>query len=228
MSRLVRFCLASALSLAGGGGLAHAYDLRVDPNAASRTEITFTFPQKAVQVLHAGADTMPVPDKPNLPEEYASAMTWYRVALADGYAQPPMVASPWTREALPAPLHWTWAADTGDLITRVDKGVFRLSLANNSSNWFQDVDCRLLSWPEGDSLAPMACDDGKQRTMQIPGDGVVIVDDVMFIRVFDSEETTLPPEEAIAAEDAGLTPEESALMNVSVELPDKAPIPQAR
>ena len=109
-------------------------------------------------------------------------MTWYRVALADGYAQGPLVASPWaTDEQLPEPLHWAWIADNGDLITRAGKGLFRMSFANNQSTWFQEVDCRLLAWPEGNSEAPMACNDGKQRTMQIPGDGVVLVDDVQYV-----------------------------------------------
>ena len=81
-------------------------------------------------------------------------MTWYRVALADGYTQPPIVASSWSHdEQLPEPLHWTWVADNGDLITRVDKGLFRLSFANNRSNWFHELDCRLLSWPDGQSTS---------------------------------------------------------------------------
>ena len=33
--------------------------------------------------------------------------------------------------------------------------------------------------------------------MQIPGDGVIVVDDKQFTRVFDSDDTTLPPEEVI-------------------------------
>ena len=47
----------------------------------------------------------------------------------------------------------------------------------------------------------MVCNDGKQRTMQIPGDGIVLVDDVQYIRVFDSEQTTLPPPEEIAVDE---------------------------
>ena len=115
-------------------------------------------------------------------------MTWYRVALADGYTQAPLVASPWVRdEQLPEPLHWAWIADNGDLITRAGKGLYRISFANNQSTWFQDVDCRLQAWPEGNSEAPMVCNDGKQRTMQIPGNGVVVVDDIQYVRVFNSE-----------------------------------------
>ena len=93
------------------------------------------------------------------------------------------------------------------------------------------VDCSLLAWPEGNSEAPMTCSDGMQRTMQIPGDGVVIVDAVRYARVFNSEQTTLPPPEEIAVDD--LTPEEAAALQAVDEqqtgdLPDKAPVPLLR
>ena len=150
---------------------------------------------------------------------------------------------------LPEPLHWAWIADNGDLITRAGKGLYRISFANNQSTWFQDVDCRLQAWPEGNSEAPMVCNDGKQRTMQIPGNGVVVVDDIQYVRVFDSDETTLPPQEVLP--DGKLTPAERAAMatsGVSIlqpeganapdesvkapaeqsHLPDQAPIPQPR
>ena len=131
------------------------------------------------------------------------------MALADGYAQGPLVASPlgpWRQ--LPEPLHWAWVADNGDLITRVGKGLLPDILRQQTNNWFQEVDCRLQAWPEGNSEAPMVCNDGKQRTMQVPGDGIVLVDDIQYVRVFDSEETTLPPPEVLP--DGKLTPAERA------------------
>jgi len=233
-----------ALSLVGSGSVAYAYDQRVNPNAANRAEISFAPSQDILRALDAATDDA------RLPQEYASAMTWYRVALADGYTQGPLVASPWVRdEQLPEPLHWAWIADNGDLITRAGKGLYRISFANNQSTWFQDVDCRLQAWPEGNSQAPMVCDDGKQRTMQIPGDGVIVVDDIQYVRVFDSDETTLPSQEVLP--DERLTPAERAAMatsGVSIlqpeganapdesvkapaeqpHLPDQAPIPQPR
>jgi hypothetical protein len=233
MSRLLRFCLVSVLSLAGGSAVAYAYDNRVDPNAARRTEFTFSFPRE----LGVSAD-----DKTNLPREYASAMTFYRVALADGYTQPPILGAPRSYdEQLPKPLHWAWIADNGDLITRVGKGIFRLSFADNGSNLFRDLDCRLVSWPGGDSEAPMVCNDGSQRKMQIPGDGIVLVDDVQYTRVFNSDETTLPPEEVFdvdkmtaAAVDAATPPARDGSTLVDIVpaagpvLPETAPIPPAR
>ena len=237
MMRSVAVLVVSALSLAGSSFAVHAFDHRVDPGAASRTEISFAPSRNIWRPLNAGTDNA------RLPREYASAMTWYRVALADGYTQAPLVASPWVRdEQLPEPLHWAWIADNSDLITRVGKGLYRLSFANTGSTWFQEVDCRLQAWPEGNSQAPMACNDGKQRTMQIPGDGIVLVDDVQYTRVFDSEETTLPPPEVMP--DAKLTPAERAAMattGVSIlqpdgaepqeeqsNLPAEAPVPLAR
>ena len=141
-----------------------------------------------------------------VPREYASAMTWYRVAFAGGYDQAPMLASPWSYgDQLPEPLHWAWVADNGDLITRVGKGLFRMSFANSHNNWFQEVDCRLLAWPEGNAEAPMTCNDGKQRTMQVPATGSCWSTTSSMCSVFDSEETTLPPPEVIP--DEKLTPE---------------------
>jgi hypothetical protein len=122
-------------------------------------------------------------------------MTWYRVAMANGYRQPPMVASPWGYDdGLPEPLNWTWVADNGDLMTRMGKGAFRISFADNHNNWFTDVDCKLTAWPGGDTEAPMTCSDGTQRMLRVPGSGTITVDDVPFTRVFSSEQTNLPPE----------------------------------
>ena len=77
----------------------------------------------------------------------------------------------------------------------------------------------------------MTCSDGTQRTMQIPGNGIVVVDDIQYVRVFNSEQTTLPPPEEIPVDD--LTPEEAAALQAVDEqqqsdLPDKAPIPLLR
>lgn len=241
MSRLVWLCLTSVLSFVGGNGFAHAYDYRVDPNAANRDEIRLSLTPEG---MHAAAVRLDA-DAEGMPREYASAMTWYRLTLEDGYALPPLVASPWIRdEQLPEPLHWAWVADNGDLITRVDKGTFRMSFADNQNNWFRDVDCRLVSWPGGNTEAPMVCNDGAQRTMRIPGDGIVLVDDVQYTRVFDSDMTTLPPEEVISVDEmvaamiknAGVpavqaeAPEAApeAKASSSVILPEQGPIPQFR
>jgi hypothetical protein len=226
--RLIQFCVASILSLVGGSGLAHAYDVRVDPQAAGRAEFTIDFTHEYRLGMHGSSPAVVV----QVGRQYALAMALYRVAMTAGYAQTPMVAVPWSYEQqLPEPLHWAWVADNGDVIARTGKGHFQMSLANSVSSWFRQVDCSLIAWPGGNSEAPMTCSDGTQRTMQIPGDGIVLVDDVQYTRVFNSEQTTLPPPEEIAVVD--LTPEEAAALQTVDErqlsdLPDEAPIPLLR
>jgi hypothetical protein len=183
------------LSAVGDVAPAYAYDQRVNPDATLRTEISIDLTKSPERALAEGVKTELRPGQARLPREYASAMTWYRVAMANGYRQAPMVASPWGYDdQLPEPLNWTWIADNGDLVTRVGKGAFRLSLADNQNNWFRDVDCKLAGWPGGDTEAPMTCGDGAQRMLRVPGGGTITVDDVPFTRVFSSEQTNLPPE----------------------------------
>ena len=230
MSRLA-FLGLTMVSVLGGSVLAQAYDYRVDPNATQRGEFSLAFPTEARRALTMSAEDNFATEKTNLPQEYASAMTWYRVALASGSSQPPMVASPWGYdEQLPQTLHWTWVADNGNVVTRAGKGVFRISFADNRNNWFRETECKLQAWPDGTSKAPMLCSDGAQRTLQIPGDGVVLVDDVQFTRVFTSEETTLPPEEVISVDAAvaALLSGDPIEGHTGLTLPDTAPIPQMR
>src|ERR1700741_1837042 len=93
MSRLLRFCLVSVLSLAGSSAVVQASDNRIDPNAANRSEFTLTFPRETARALGVSAEDNLIVVRKNLPREYASAMTFYRVALADGYTQPPILAA---------------------------------------------------------------------------------------------------------------------------------------
>ena len=133
----------------------------------------------------------------SVPGAYASAMTLYRVAMASG-TQPPLVAPDRIYgEELAGPLQWTWSAENGDVVSKIGKGMFRLSFQENGSSWFREVNCRMTQWPGGDLKAPMDCDDGTKRTMTIPSEGVVMIDDVTFQRVFARE--PLPPEEDAAS-----------------------------
>ena len=162
MLRQVLPLLVSLLPIAGSCVDADAYDPRVDPAVMRRGETTIAFTPASPLSSRAGAADALDRNLRIVPREYASAMTWYRVAFAGGYDQGPMVASPLGYgDRLPEPLHWAWVADDGDLITRVGKGLFRLSFANGANNWFQEVDCRLQAWPGGNAEAPMACNDGK-------------------------------------------------------------------
>src|SRR5262245_54563870 len=124
MLRPAFLCLGSLLSVLGWGP-GYAYDLRVDPDAARRPELTFDFSQEPQRSLKALADGEIGSGNPRLPYEYGSGMAWYRIALAAGYSQPPILDAPWPYDReLPQPLHWTWKAETGDIVARLDKGMF--------------------------------------------------------------------------------------------------------
>ena len=116
--------------------------------------------------------------------EYASAMTWYRVALSQGY-QPPLVLQSWLySDELPEPLQWAWSAPNGDLVARTGKGSFLLSFEDSGKNWFRELNCRMIHWPGGDAQAVMNCNDGTQRTMLIPEEGGVMIGNVQYRRAF--------------------------------------------
>lgn len=123
-----------------------------------------------------------------VPGEYAAAMSWYRVALTSGF-QPPIVSAAWIYgEQLPEPLQYAWRTQNGDLITRIGKGAFRLSFEDSRNNWFRELNCRMVSWPGGDAQAVMNCEDGTLRTMLIPEEGGVVVDNVQYQRAFQQQQ----------------------------------------
>ena len=176
LSVLVGAFLLSALS-----GLAWGFDNRIDPSAAQSLRFSFDFAAKSPLISSPGpADAL----KAGIPHEYASAMTWYRVALAHGY-QPPLVVRSWVySDQLPEPLQWAWSAPNGDLVARTGKGSFLLSFEDSGKNWFRELNCRLVHWPGGDAQAVMNCNDGTQRTMLIPEEGGVVIGNVQYQRAF--------------------------------------------
>ena len=176
LSVLVGTFLLSALS-----GLAWGFDNRIDPSAAQSLRFSFDFAAKSPLISSPGpADAL----KAGIPHEYASAMTWYRVALAHGY-QPPLVVRSWVySDQLPEPLQWAWSAPNGDLVARTGKGSFLLSFEDSGKNWFRELNCRLVHWPGGDAQAVMNCNDGTQRTMLIPEEGGVVIGNVQYQRAF--------------------------------------------
>ena len=176
LSVLIGVVLASVL-----GGQALGFDYRIDPSTPHSTQYRLLF-----------ADRSPLVSDPDpasalewgVPHEYASAMTWYRVALTNGY-EPPLVAQSRTySEELPDPLRWAWSAPNGDLVARTGKGSFLLSFEDSRKNWFRELNCRLVQWPNGDAQAIMECNDGTQRTMLIPEDGGVVIGNVQYKRAF--------------------------------------------
>lgn len=150
--------------------------------------------------------------KPGVPAEYASAMTWYRMALTNGF-QPPLVARSWTYgDELPEPLQYAWSAPNGDLVARTGKGSFMLSFEDNDKNWFRELTCMMVQWPGGDAQAVMNCNDGTQRTMLIPEEGGVVIGNQQYRRAFQQAPVTF--------DDA--LPEGPALEAYPTEMPEQS------
>jgi len=168
--------LASAFS-----GHAFGFDYRIDPSTPHGSQLRLSFADRSPLVSDPGpAGTL----EAAVPPEYASAMTWYRVALAHGY-EPPLVTQSWIYgDQLPEPLQYAWSAPNGDLVARTGKGAFLLSFEDNDKNWFRELTCRMIQWPDGDAQAVMSCNDGSQRTMLIPEEGSVVIGNVQYKRAF--------------------------------------------
>ena len=176
VSIFVAAMLASAFS-----GHAFGFDYRIDPSTPHGSQLRLSFADRSPLVSDPGPAGALVAA---VPPEYASAMTWYRVALAQGY-QPPLVArSQLYSDQLPEPLQWAWSAPNGDLVARTGKGSFLLSFEDSGKNWFRELNCRLVQWPDGDAQAVMNCNDGTQRTMLIPEEGGVVIGNVQYKRAF--------------------------------------------
>ncbi|MBL8577866.1 MAG: hypothetical protein JNK47_11610 [Mesorhizobium sp.] len=161
-------------------GQAFGFDYRIDPSAQNKSAFRFALAEKSpLAVDPAGTDLAAA-----VPAEYATAMTWYRVALANGY-EPPLVVQSWTySDQLPEPLQYAWSAPNGDLVARVGKGAFLLSFEDTDRNWFRELNCRMTVWPGGDAQAVMACNDGTERTMLIPEEGGVVIGNRQYSRAF--------------------------------------------
>lgn len=199
VSVLVGVLLVSALA-----GRAWGFDYRIDPSAPHRSQFRFAFAEKSPLA------TQPVAGEElstGVPAEYASAMTWYRVALSQGY-KPPLVVKSWTySDELPEPLQWTWSAPNGDLVARTGKGSFLLSFEDSRRNWFRELNCRMIHWPGGDAQAVMNCNDGSQRTMLIPEEGGVMIGNVQYRRAFQQAPVNFDEALPISYEPAGVAAE---------------------
>ena len=162
-------------------GQAFGFEKRMDPATSLGSKLRFAFASKSPLAASAGPSESL---KAGVPKEYASAMTWYRVAMSNGY-QPPLVVQAWTySDDLPEPLQYAWSAPNGDLVARTGKGSFLLSFEDSAKNWFRELNCRMVLWPGGDAQAIMNCNDGTQRTMMIPEEGGVVIGNQQYQRAF--------------------------------------------
>ncbi len=162
-------------------GRAFGFDYRIDPSESQKSPFRFALTDKSPLAADPGGSNSA---NAAVPPEYATAMTWYRVALANGY-EPPLVAQSWTySDQLPEPLQYAWSAPNGDLVARTGKGAFLLSFEDTDRNWFRELNCRMIHWPGGDAQAVMSCNDGTERTMLIPEEGGVVIGNRQYSRAF--------------------------------------------
>lgn len=173
--------LAVAFVASAFCGHAFGFDSSAEFPMPQKAPFRFALAAKSPLVTGPGSDDA---IGARIPPEYATAMTWYRVALANGY-QPPLVVRSWTySDQLPEPLQYAWSSPNGDLVARTGKGAFLLSFEDTDRNWFRELNCRMIHWPGGDAQAIMSCNDGTQRTMLIPEEGGVVIGNRQYTRAF--------------------------------------------
>ena len=144
MWKIVRPFIALAVCVGSGAASAWAADTQGQPDGLEQPALRFAFSAESPLVARAE----PIESLQNgVPGAYVSAMTLYRVALASGL-QPPLVASDRIYgDELAGPLQWTWATENGDMVTRVGKGLFRLSFEENQQQLVQELNCRMVPGP---------------------------------------------------------------------------------
>lgn len=190
MWRSVQFIVALVLCVGTGVATAWAIDMQSRSGGLKQPPLRFAFSGESPLGASPG---MTESLQNGVPGAYFSAMTLYRVAMASGLRPPLVKPDRIYGEELAGPLQWTWSAENGDVITRVGKGTFRLSFEENRSNWFRELSCTMTQWPGGDLAAVISCEDGSERTMLIPSEGIVMLGNVAYQRIFQRE--PLPPEE---------------------------------
>lgn len=104
--------------------------------------------------------------------DYVAAMR-NNAAQAAGGEQPP---NPFRRKGEQARQPWTWTAADGDMIRRLEVGVFVIRHGDYFANWFTDLECTILEWPA------FQCADGRTLTMSAPGPDIVVFGDVEYRR----------------------------------------------
>lgn len=207
--------MAIGVVLACGAGASEAVDHRFEQSILRPLNSSLSYSPAPASLASVGADVTPL--SPAVSSEFASVMIWYRAAFAEGL-QPAMVSTPWpTDDRAPDPSRFVWIAESGDVVARAGRGQFRLAFADGRSNWYREVTCSMVSWPDGDAKAALNCSDGIQRTMYVPEQGTVEVDDTTYLRLVKDGDWPVEPAmtgdetPGDAGDDAtGALPEETA------------------
>ena len=107
-------------------------------------------------------------------QDYVAAMTLYRLSPSEEGLKASVLVLDWVgTDGLPDAFRLVWNASNGNLVARIGKGLFRISLGNYRANWFHDLDCRLMNWSGGEIEAAVSCADGQDRRMTVPGTGLL-------------------------------------------------------
>ncbi|EKF17347.1 hypothetical protein NA2_18235 [Nitratireductor pacificus pht-3B] len=102
---------------------------------------------------------------------YADAMAVHRryaLGFADGQSYGPGFLD----ATLPGA--WTFLSPSGDEVERRRDGTLTISRNNYLANWYAEVDCRVIDWPQ------LACRDGRQRSISAPDASSVRIDGQTF------------------------------------------------
>lgn len=129
--------------------------------------------QASVAHLYAGRE--------QVVSQYALAMQRYRTAAARSERDRLSIAL-MPRQVSPVLEPFTWVADNGDTVRRVEDGVFALALGNPLGNWYTEIRCRVIEWPR------LYCDDGRERPMSAPDLSTMIFDGVAYHRPYPSSQ----------------------------------------
>lgn len=104
--------------------------------------------------------------------DHAAAMTQHRWKGGDYHL--------WRRD-LPFETPWLWIAEDGGSLRRLGDGLFRLSTASASRDWFFETQCHHAGWPL------FYCLDGRERQMSAPDLSTTIFGDVTYRRVLPTD-----------------------------------------
>ncbi|WP_157019537.1 hypothetical protein [Mesorhizobium xinjiangense] len=110
--------------------------------------------QQGIPALYSGKTTVI--------GHYVTAMMRYR-AEQIGSTGPTPFAHRLITSSLPDPgTTWTWAANDGSTVRRVDHGIFRITSSDRLGNLFVSIDCLDAGWPS------FWCSDEREREMAAP------------------------------------------------------------
>jgi hypothetical protein len=178
-------CLSSVLPITDGALGGERAGRLVAGNAGQGPTLLFSSSEIGLGTLY--------PAHLDLVQRYVSSMTLYSLAPNENDLKAKVLTLNWVgTDRLPDAFRLVWAAPNGNLIARIGRGLFRISSGNYRANFFRNVDCQLMNWSGGEIEAAVSCSDGKDRSMLVPGNGLLVIDNVQYRRIFPMDEQVTP------------------------------------